>query len=690
MSADLLIELGTEELPPSALMGLRDNLPAAVAAELDELGIPRGEVQGFASPRHLAVRVADVGEYQKDQAIERKGPAVAAAFDGNGEPTKAANGFARSCGVSVAELGRLSTDKGEWLAYHATQPGAATSELLPGVLTRSLDKLPLPKRMRWGTSEAGFVRPVHWLVVLHGTSVIPCEAFGMRADRTTRGHRFHHPEPLELGEPSAYEATLRQGWVIVDFLERRATIREQVVAAGREAGGETEIHEDLLDEVTALVEWPVAIAGSFDGDFLRVPPEALVSSMEDHQKYFPVRDAEGQLMARFVAVANIASREPAQVIAGNERVIRPRLADAAFFWDQDRKTALAERVPALAEVVFQQTLGTLHDKSVRVARLAAGLARELGTEPTDAERAGWLSKADLLTEMVDEFPELQGIMGEYYAGEDGERGSVARALREVYQPRFGGDAIPMTDVGATVALAERMDTLVGLFGIGQPPTGAKDPFALRRAGLGALRIAIEGGWPVDLHRAIDTAAEALSEQGVELAEGTSGQVADFLFERLRAYYREQGVAPDSFDAVLAIRPARPLDFDQRLRALESFRGRPESAALVAADKRIRNIQRKSEHSGETHVDKALIGAGAESDLLAAVRKGEEGVTPAIEASDYARALETLAGLREPVDRFFEDVMVMAEDPEQRRNRLALLARLSRLMGRVADFAELQG
>lgn len=690
MSADLLIELGTEELPPSALIGLRANLPAAVAAELDDLGIPRGEAQGFASPRHLAVRVAAVADHQDDQVIERKGPGVSAAFDDNGAPTKAATGFARSCGVAVEDLERMTTEKGEWLAYRARQPGSPTAELLPGVLSRSLERLPLPKRMRWGTGEAGFVRPVHWLVVLHGSDVVPCEAFGMAADRTTRGHRFHHPAAIALDKPSDYEAALRQGWVLVDFDERRATIRDQVLAAGREAGGEVEIDEELLDEVTALVEWPVAMAGSFDGDFLRVPPEALVSSMEDHQKYFPVRDPDGGLMARFVAVANIASRDPAQVIAGNERVIRPRLADAAFFWDQDRKTALADRVASLQEVVFQQTLGTLHDKSARVARLAGDLGRDLGTDPQAAERAGWMSKADLLTEMVDEFPELQGIMGEYYARQDGEDETVARALREVYQPRFGGDAIPMTDTGAVVALAERLDTLTGLFGIGQPPTGAKDPFALRRAALGALRIAIEGRWAVDMHRAIDTAANALREQGVTLADGTSQQVTDFLYERLRAYYREQGIAPDSFDAVLALRPPQPLDFDQRLGALEAFRARPESAALVAADKRIRNIQRKSDHSGETAVDESRLTNDAERQLLAAIKEAEAGVTPALEGADYARALETLAQLQAPVDRFFDEVLVMAEDPDERRNRLSLLARLSALIGRVADFAELQG
>jgi len=690
MTADLLIELGTEELPPSALTGLRDDLPAAIAAGLDELGIPRGPAEGFASPRHLGVRVREVAERQPDQAIERKGPAVSAAYDADGEPTKAATGFANACGVRVEALGRLTTDKGEWLAYRATQPGQATVELIPKVLSDSLNGLSLPKRMRWGSGEAGsFVRPVHWLVVLYGTEVVPCSAFGMRADRYTRGHRFHHPQAIELAEPEVYASALRAAYVIVDFDERRGTIRKQVSERAQEAGGQAQLDDELLDEVGALVEWPVAMVGSFDRDFLRIPAEALVSSMEDHQKYFPVRDADGELMARFVAVANLASRDPAQVVAGNERVIRPRLADAGFFWDQDRRTALAERVPALHEVVFQKTLGTLWDKSRRVSGLAGELADELGVERSSAERAGWLSKADLLTLMVDEFPELQGIMGEYYAREDGEPEAVAKALREAYQPRFGGDAVPTTGIGAVVALAERLDTLTGLFGIGQPPTGAKDPFALRRAGLGALRIAIEGSRALDLRRAIDQAVTTLSDQGVQLQEDTGEQVEDFLVERLRAYYREREIPADSFDAVLALRPRQPLDFHQRLRSLEAFRGRPEAAALAEADKRIRNILRKSGDTPAATVEPSRVAEGAEAQLLAAMEAAEAEVRPAIDRGDYAEALNRLAQLREPVDRFFTDVMVMAEDEAVRRNRLALLSRLAALFHEVADLAELQ-
>ncbi len=691
MSADLLIELGTEELPPSALTGLVESLPAAVARELDDLGLPHGPIEGFASARHLAVRIEALAARQPDQAIERKGPAVTAAFDEDGEPTKAALGFAHSCGVAVEELGRLETAKGEWLAYRTTQPGEATEALLPGVSERSIDNLPLPKRMRWGTGDAGaFVRPVHWLVVLYGRAVVPCSLFGVTAGRTTRGHRSHHPGLIELSDPSAYVTALRDGYVLVDWQQRRQSIRDQVTASGAEAGGEVEIDDKLLDEVTALVEWPVAMVGSFDRDFLRVPPEALVSSMEDHQKYFPIRDGEGRLMARFVAVANLASRDPAQVIAGNERVIRPRLADAAFFWDQDRRTRLVERVPALHDVVFQETLGTLYDKSSRVARLAQSLAHELGIDSDAAARAGWLSKADLLTQMVDEFPELQGIMGEYYALEDGEGPLVAQALREVYQPRFGGDSIATSGCGAMVAMAERLDTLVGLFGIGQPPTGSKDPFALRRAGLGALRIAIEGGWPLDLRRALEQAAAALKEQGVPLASNTVRQVEDFLMERLRAYYREQGLSPDSFDAVLGQDPTQPKDFDRRLRAVEAFRSRPEALALAEADKRIRNIRRKSEAADVGDVSEADLSEEAEIVLWQAVQAAESKVGPAIADGDYGDALNTLAGLRDAVDRFFQEVMVMTEEAAQRHNRLALLSHLAGLFHQVADLAELQG
>lgn len=689
MSADLLIELGTEELPPTALANLLASFPDMLASELDDLGIERGPAEGFASPRHLAVRIRDVAAKQADQAIERKGPALSAAYDDAGEPTKAAEGFARSCGVSVAELGSINTEKGEWLAYRATKPGQATAELLPEVVSRTIDRLPLPKRMRWGTGEGGaFIRPVHWVVLLHGNDVVPCTLFGIASGRTTRGHRFHHPDAIELGEPGEYIEALRAGYVLVDFDERRQSIRDQVIACGRASGGDVEVDEGLLDEVTALVEWPVAMAGSFDSDFLRVPPEALVSSMEDHQKYFPVRDTEGRLMARFVVVANLASREPEQVVAGNERVIRPRLADAAFFWDQDRQTTLANRVVHLREVVFQKTLGTLYDKSARVASGASSLAGTLGVDAATAERAGWLSKADLLTQMVDEFPELQGVMGEYYARQDGESEAVAVALREAYQPRFGGDTIPATDSGAMVALADRLDTLTGLFGIGQPPTGAKDPFALRRAALGTLRITIEGGWPLDIVSGIQTAARTLADQGVALSATTADEVEGFLFERLRAYYRDQGFSPDSFDAVLGQRPRQPLDFDRRLRSIEAFRARPEAAALAEADKRIRNIQRKADEAvGE--VDESSLTEDAELALLQALREAESVVEPALEGSDYPRALNKLAGLREPVDEFFEQVMVMAKDASQRRNRLALLGRLSGLFHRIADLAELQ-
>jgi glycyl-tRNA synthetase beta chain len=690
----LLIELGTEELPPTALRGIMTAFAEAVAAGLDQAGIERGEAQGLASPRHLAVRVAAVAERQPDREQERKGPALQAAFDAEGNPTRAAEGFARSCGVAVDELTRVRTDKGEWLAWRGVEPGQATAELLPGIVERAIEQLPLPKRMRWGSGDAAFVRPVHWLVLLHGEAVVPATLFGLEAGRDTRGHRFHHPSPIALAHADEYVDVLRErGRVMVDFGARRDRVREQVLALGREAGGDAVIDDALLDEVTALVEWPVALAGSFDRDFLRVPAEALVSSMQGHQKYFPVRDDQGRLLARFITVANIESRDPAQVVTGNERVIRPRLADAAFFWDQDRQRPLAERAEALRSVVFQQQLGSLNDKSERVAELAAGLAEGFAVAPDQARAAARLAKADLVTEMVGEFPELQGVMGRYYALEDGEPEAVAIALDEVYWPRHAGDRIPESPLGRLLAVAERIDTLVGIFGIGKAPSGAKDPFALRRAALGVLRIAIEGELDLDLRAAAAAAVDAHRRQSVALPAATADEVVGFLLERLRPYYQERGIGVDSLDAVMANAIGNPHDIDQRVRAVEAFRQLPEAAALTAANKRIRNILRKAEEAGEDipaeGTERERLEAPAERELAQAVADARARVLPQFRDRDYTGGLRQLAALRPAVDRFFDEIMVMTEDAALRRNRLALLRELSGLFLHVADLAALQ-
>lgn len=690
----LLIELGTEELPPTALHAMMEAFAHEIAAGLDQAGIERGEARGIASPRHLAVRVEAVAAQQPDRTQERKGPAVQAAFDTDGNPTRAAEGFARSCGVAVGELTRVRTDKGEWLAWRGVEPGQATAELLPGIIERALERLPLPKRMRWGAGDAAFIRPVHWLMVLHGEAVIPARILGLEAGRETRGHRFHHPAPIALAHADEYVERLRDpGRVVVDFAERRQRVRQQVVAQGRQCGGHAAVDDALLDEVTALVEWPVALAGSFDEDFLRVPPEALVSSMQGHQKYFPVRDDDGRLLPRFIAVANLESRDPQQVVIGNQRVIRPRLADAAFFWDQDRQQPLADRAEALRSVVFQQRLGSLHDKSERVAALAERLAEDFGVDAAEAVRAARLAKADLVTEMVGEFPELQGIMGRYYAREDGEPEAVAVALDEVYWPRFAGDRIPASALGRLLAVAERLDTLTGIFGIGKAPSGARDPFALRRAALGVLRIAIEGELDLDLNEAVAAAVATHRDQGIELAPGTAGDVIAFLLERLRPYYQERGVAVDSLEAVMASAAANPRDIDQRVRAVEAFRQLPEAASLTAANKRIRNILRKAEEGGEAPADggadRSRLQAGAERELGQAMADAERAVLPRFQSRDYTEGLRRLAELRPAVDRFFDDIMVMADDTELRRNRLALLRELSRLFLHVADLAALQ-
>ncbi len=687
---DLLIEIGTEELPPRALPILAEAFEAGIRDGLGKADLSFGGVHRFAAPRRLAVLIRDVAAMQPERSLERRGPALAAAFDTEGRPTKATQGFARSCGVVVSALGRLETDKGSWLVHTSTEPGAPTTSLLPGIVETALAQLPIPKRMRWGDRNDEFVRPVHWVVLLFGEDVVPTTILGVPTGRETRGHRFHHPEPIAIARPEAYPSVLAEtGKVLADFTQRREAVRAQAIQAAAELHGEAVIDAGLLDEVTALVEWPVALVGSFESRFLTVPQEALITTMQDNQKYFPIVDGHGRLLPYFVFVANLESRDPAQVRTGNERVIRPRFADAEFFWNQDRKVRLDSHRHALKSVVFQQKLGTMHDKCERVAQLARTIARLAGADANLAARAAELAKCDLMTSMVSEFPVLQGSMGRYYANHDGEAAEVAQALEEQYRPRFAGDALPESTTGRILALADRLDTLVGIFAIGQPPSGAKDPFALRRAALGVLRLMIEGRLELDLHALL---AETATQFEPALKAGEAVEpVFEFVTERLRGYYAEQGFRADEFDAVAECRPTRPLDFDRRLRALAGFRALPEAGSLAAANKRIRNILKKLDGQALPFaVRPELLREDAEQALAASLAELASEVTPLMDAGLYAEALTRLAALRAPVDAFFDGVLVMVDDAAVRDNRIALLNELGSLFLRVADFSRLQG
>jgi len=689
--SDFLFELGTEELPPKALLKLSEALRDEVAAGLSAIELAYSDIDVYAAPRRLAVLVRALQLQQADKQVERRGPAVTAAFDGNGQPTRAAQGFATSCGVTVEDLQTLETDKGAWLVYRVHQAGVAARELLPEIVSTALARLPIPKRMRWGSQTDEFVRPVHWAVMLLGDDVIETRILGVTSGRETQGHRFHHPDRIYIGEPAAYAPLLEtEGHVIASFVDRRTAIRGQVVEVAQASGGHAVIDEDLLDEVTAMVEWPVALLGNFETRFLDVPPEVLVSAMKGHQKYFHVVDADGALLPYFITVSNIDSRDINVVRHGNERVIRPRLTDAAFFWDQDRKRPLVDRVEALKSVVFQKKLGTLYDKVQRVQRLTGVIAEELGADRALAERAALLSKCDLMTDMVGEFPELQGLMGRYYAIHDGESVDLAQALDEAYQPRFSGDVLPSNNVGQALSLADKLDTLAGLFAINELPTGTRDPFALRRAALGVLRTMIERSLEqLDLFALIDAALAGIAET-IDVPADTATKLIDFMMERLRVYYSSQSVGHDVFAAVLAKRPSRPVDFDARIRAVMAFQRLPEAESLAAAYKRSDNILRKFAGKVPDRVDPALLSDTAEKELADRLQVMVGEVEPLLERCDYQLTLQTLAGLRVSVDRFFDEVMVMVDDDAVRDNRLALLNNLCRLFIQVADLSCLQG
>lgn len=686
---DLLIELGTEELPPKALKKLIKAFEAAIKQGLEKAELSFSDIRSYAAPRRLAVVVEGLNVRQEDRVVERRGPAISAAFDEDGNPTKALQGFARSCGATVDDLEKLETDKGIWLAFKQEQKGAETASLIVGILQQSLNDLPIPKRMRWAALPGEFVRPVHWLVFLFGDEVISADILGVYSGRESRGHRFHHPAAIRIDTAQSYALQLEtEGRVMVDMTARRAAIHGQVLELATQLGGEAVLNEDLLDEVTGLVEWPVALSGSFDKRFLELPAEALISSMEEHQKYFAVRDKAGALLPYFITICNIESSDPAQVIAGNERVILPRLSDAAFFWDTDRKRLLADRQQQLKTIVFQNKLGTVFDKSARVAKLAAVIASEIGGDVALAERAALLAKCDLVTEMVGEFPDLQGIMGRYYARLDGEQNEVAEALDEQYLPRFSGDKLPQTKTGQAVSLAEKLDTLVGLFGIGQPPTGVKDPFALRRAALGALRVVIENKLNVDLVMLLEHAQQGFENRLTE--QDVTVQVMRYLFDRLRGYATEQGFKADVFESVLAVQPSRPIDFMARLYAVAEFRQLEQASALAAGNKRIGNILRKNDVEEDVAtINSSLLVEPAEQALAAKLQAVTMAIQPLLNTTDYAGVLNTLADMRDTVDGFFDQVMVMADDVAVRNNRLALLNQTRALFLGVADISCLQ-
>ena len=694
--SDLLAEIGAEELPPQGLAGLSEAFARAVRDGLARAGLGCRAVEPFATPRRLALIARGVPDRVAGRTRERRGPAVAAAFDDAGQPTRAALGFARSCGVDVGDLDRLSTPKGDWLAHRVVEPPRPASDLVPGVLEAALAKLPVARRMRWGSGEAEFVRPVHWLVLLLGPEVVDATILGVRSGRETRGHRFHHPDPIPIADPDEYVEKLRRpGRVIASFDERRRLVGGLVAEAAEGLDGRAVADGALLDEVTALVEWPAAVTGRFEERFLDLPRGVITATLQGHQRYFPVEDEHGRLRASFITISNIESRRPEAVRAGNERVVRPRLEDAAFFLRSDRERPLPERRAALEGVVFQEKLGSMAAKSDRVAALVRRVARAAAPAPAEtaaAVRAAELYKCDLVTAMVGEFPDLQGYMGACYAREAGEPDAVADAIEESYLPRFAGDAIPRTPAGRALALAERLDTLAGIFGAGLGPTGDRDPFALRRSALGALRILVEGEIDADLEALVRAAVEGYGEVFDTSRGPLAGEVFEFVMERLRGWSE---APPDVFAAVHARRPVRPLDFVRRMKAVQSFRALPEAASLAAANKRIANLLRQVAEIDpgaprrRSEVDRALFIDPVEDRLASQVLAVAPGVEAMLARGDYTEAMSALAGLRTGVDDFFDRVQVMTDDPAVRANRLALLARIADLFLETADISRLQ-
>jgi len=685
---DLLIEIGTEELPPTTLNKLSNAFYDGVKEGLEKADLSFSGIKKFAAPRRLALVISNLDIQQKDKKVERRGPALAAAFDEEGCPSKAAEGFARSCGVKVEDLEKLETDKGTWLNFKTEQKGLATSELVADIVQSSLDKLPIAKRMRWADLDSQFVRPVQWLILLFGEDVIDAEILSVKSGRETRGHRFHHPETITIPSPSEYEMLLEtHGKVIADFERRKEAVRGQVNEIALSVKGKAMIDEDLLEEVSSMVEWPVAVMGDFEQRFLDIPQEALILTMKTNQKYFYVVDNNGALMPHFITVSNIESKDVSKIQEGNERVIRPRFADAEFFWSQDRKSRLIDQTERLATVVFQKKLGTLLDKTNRVANIASAVAEQLNGDKQRAKRAAELCKCDLMTEMVSEFGSLQGVMGRYYANLDGEHEEVATALEEYYKPKFSGDTLPQSITSQSLAIADRLDTLVGIFAIGQIPTGDKDPFALRRAALGVLRILIESELDLDLSQLINIAATQHDKNINASAAETA--VLDFMLDRLNAYYLDKGIRADVLDAVLSTKPTKPLDINNRLLAVDTFRQGTDAESLAAANKRIGNILKKVKGDLSTKVDESLLQEDAEKDLSETLTQLNDNVQDLIDNRKYQDALAQLSTLKNSVDKFFDDVMVMADDEALKNNRIALLNKVHGLFLQIADISKLQ-
>ena len=684
---NFLVEIGTEELPPKALKTLATSFADNVEAELNQAGLTFDKIEWFAAPRRLAVKVLNLATQQPSKEIEKRGPAVSAAFDAEGKPTKAAEGWARGCGITVEQAERIATDKGEWLVHRAKIEGQPTKNLLNDIVANALAKLPIPKPMRWADKTVQFIRPVHTVTMLLGDELIEGEILGVASARTIRGHRFLGEKEFEIQHADQYPQLLREkGSVVADFNERKAEILAKSQAKATALGGVADIEESLLEEVTSLVEYPNVLAAKFEERFLAVPAEALVYTMKGDQKYFPIYDKDGKLLPHFIFVSNINPEDPTAIIEGNEKVVRPRLTDAEFFFKTDLKQKLVDRLPRLETVLFQQQLGTLKDKTDRIEQLAGEIAKQIGADEAKAKRAGLLSKCDLMTNMVFEFTDTQGVMGMHYARHDGEDEEVAVALNEQYMPRFAGDELPKSLVASAVALADKFDTLTGIFGIGQAPKGSADPFALRRAALGALRIIVEKNLPLDLEDLVKKSAALFGDKLTN--SNVVADVVDFMLGRFRAWYQDEGIAVDVIQAVLARRPTRPADFDARVRAVSHFRTLDSAEALAAANKRVANILAKAEGDIGA-IDVALCVEPAEQVLAQSVLSLAKEVQPLIAQGEYTAVLDKLAGLRQPVDNFFDNVMVNAEDAKLRQNRLAILNTLQGLFLQVADISLLQ-
>jgi len=681
-----LVELGTEELPPKALKSLGEAFATQFEAALTQADLSFDSVSWFAAPRRLAVYVSGLAEGQADKVVEKRGPAVSAAFDADGNPTKAAQGWARGNGIDVAEAERLVTDKGEWLLHKAHVPGQSVAELLEGLINQAVSKLPIPKPMRWGNYNTQFIRPVHTLCVLYGSEVVNVSVLGLTSGRVIQGHRFHGEGRFELDHADNYASALEQQYVLADFEARKDKVRQQLEDAAQSLSLKPDYNEDLLEEIASLVEWPVVLQAGFDEAFLAVPKEALIYTMKDDQKYVPLLDSNGALSNTFLFVTNIESRDASQVISGNEKVIRPRLADAEFFFNSDKKTTLESRLESLETVLFQKQLGTLKEKSERISALSAFIASQIDANETQAARAGLLAKTDLMSNMVMEFPDVQGVMGKYYALNDGEDAPVAEALYEQYMPRFAGDALPSSGVSASVALADKLDTLVGIFGIGQLPKGDKDPFALRRAAIGVLRIVTELSLPLDLETLVSKAIDVYGDK-LTNAE-TQSQVVDFVLGRFTALLQDQAIAIDVIQAVAARRPTKPADYLARVHAVDKFRALEEAEALAAANKRVANILAKQnvEVTDTVNIYESLLAEEAEKALYAELKVAQKEVDIALPSQDYTRILTALATLRNVIDNFFDNVMVMADDEAVKNNRLALLSLLRQLFLTTADIS----